>query len=143
MRHSSDFRAFALVLLLALSACGGASPSTPSPTPQPAPTLQAVPAGALVIKNGTVITGTGADPILDGVVVIQADRIVAAGRAAEFAIPAGAKVMDAKGGTILPGIINAHVHGAASPSVRLLYFARMGVTSVCDMASQLRQMPLF
>jgi imidazolonepropionase-like amidohydrolase len=96
-----------------------------------------------VIKNGAVITGTGADPILDGVVVIQADRIVAVGRLADFAIPASARVIDAKGGTILPGIINAHVHGAASPSVRLLYFSRMGVTSVCDMASQLRQMPLF
>ena len=141
--HGSGFRTFAIALLLALAACSGATPSSPSQTPRATPTLQPVPADALVIKNGTIIDGTGAAPILDGVVVIQADRIVAVGRLTDFAIPASVTVMDARGGTILPGIINAHVHLAASPSVRLLYFLRMGVTSVCDMGSSLRQMPLF
>jgi hypothetical protein len=40
-----------------------------------------VPVDALVIENGTVIAGTGAAPIFDGIVAIQGDRIRAAGMA--------------------------------------------------------------
>jgi imidazolonepropionase-like amidohydrolase len=102
-----------------------------------------VPAGALVVKNGTVIDGTGAASIPDGVVVIQGDRIAAVGRAADFAIPSSVKYVDAKGGTILPGIINAHVHMTSNAAVRRVYFLLKGVTSVCDMGSTLKEMPAF
>jgi hypothetical protein len=44
-----------------------------------------VPADALVIENGTLIDGTGAAPIPDGMLVIRGDRIMAVGRAADFA----------------------------------------------------------
>jgi imidazolonepropionase-like amidohydrolase len=102
-----------------------------------------VPADALVIENGTVVDGTGAAPIPGGIVVIQGERIAAVGPRAGFAIPTSAQIVDAKRGTILPGIINAHVHGTSSPAVRRVYFLLKGVTSVCDMGSPLRQMPQF
>ncbi len=143
MKRCSGVRAFAFALLLALVACRKVPISSPALTAPPPSTLQAVPTDALVIENGTVIAGTGAAPSVDGIVVIQADRIVAVGHAADFAIPSSAKVIDAKGGTIMPGIINAHVHGASSPAVRRVYFLLKGVTSVCDMGSPLKQMPLF
>lgn len=134
------FCAFAL-LLLAGTACNGTP--TPSPTVPPLPTLRPVSVDALVIENGTVIDGTGAAPITDGIVVIQGDRIAAVGPRADFAVPAAARVLDAGGGAILPGIINAHVHGVSNPAVRRVYFLLKGVTSVCDMGSPLRQMPQF
>jgi imidazolonepropionase-like amidohydrolase len=76
-------------------------------------------------------------------VAIQQERIVAVGRATDYAIPTGTKVVDAKGGTILPGIINAHVHGLSNPAMRRVYFLLRGVTSVCDMGSRLDEMQQF
>jgi enamidase len=93
----------------------------------------------LVIRNGTVIDGTGAEPMPDSVVVIQGERIVAVGSAGSVAIPAGARVVDAGGGTILPGLIDSHVHGAWSPQVRR-EFLELGVTSICDLGSPLERM---
>jgi imidazolonepropionase-like amidohydrolase len=46
--------------------------------------------------------------IVDPVVVIQGDRIVAAG--ANVAVPAGARVIELPGLTLLPGLIDAHTH---------------------------------
>ena len=133
---------FALTLsLLAGGACHGATIQPP-----PTPTLlllQPVSEDALVIENGTVITGTGSDPIPNGIVVIRGDRIVAVGLRTDFAIPSSAQVIDAKGGTILPGMINAHAHGVSNPAVRRVSFLLKGVTSVCDMGSPLVQMPEF
>jgi len=132
---------FVSLLCFAFAACG--RQPTPSPSPTIPPTLQPVPADALVLTNGTVIIGTGAPPIPDGIVVIQQERVVAAGRATDYAIPDGIKVVDAKRGTILPGIVNAHVHGVSNPAVRRVYFLLKGVTSVCDMGSRLNEMPQF
>jgi imidazolonepropionase-like amidohydrolase len=139
MEPRSGLRALAAALLLALNACSGAPTLPPSPAVLPPPTLQPVPAG----KNGTVVDGTGGAPIADGVVVIEDDRIARVGRAADFAIPPGVAYVDAKGGTILPGIINAHVHGTSNAAVRRVYFLLRGVTSVCDMGSPLKEMPAF
>lgn len=65
------------------------------------------------IHNGTLIDGTGRAPIHDANVVIKEDRIVAAGDLSEATVPlTGDQVIhiDAQGGTILPGLIDAHVH---------------------------------
>lgn len=64
-----------------------------------------------LIKNGTLIDGTGADPVKDAAVLIEDDRIVAAGPKAAVPVPEGqAEEIDAGGGFILPGFIDAHVH---------------------------------
>ena len=93
-----------------------------------------IPDNALILTNGTVITGTGADPIPDGTVVIGGDRILAVGPATDFRIPQGAQVIDAGGGTILPGIINSHVHHGG-PAEERRRFLEEGVTTVCDLGS--------
>lgn len=102
----------------------------------------AIPADAMVIRNGIVIDGTGADPIPDGVVIIHDKRILAVGRASDFRLPVGVSIIDAQGGTILPGLINAHVHHSASVEQRRR-FLEEGVTTVCDLGTPLREMPLF
>lgn len=64
-----------------------------------------------LIRNGTLIDGTGAEPILNAVVVIEDNRIVAVGSAQQVALPAGDVIeIDAEGGTVLPGLIDTHVH---------------------------------
>ncbi len=64
-----------------------------------------------LIRNGTLIDGTGAAPVPDGAVLVKDDRIEAVGRLDALRRPAGAITeIDAGGGTILPGLIDAHVH---------------------------------
>ena len=64
----------------------------------------------LAIVGGTVIDGTGRDPIPNGGVIIADGRIVAVGPDGSLRIPRGATVLDASGRTILPGFIDCHVH---------------------------------
>ncbi len=54
--------------------------------------------------------GSGADPIADGVVLIEDDRIAAVGPARSIPLPPSATRLDASGCTVLPGIVDCHVH---------------------------------
>jgi imidazolonepropionase-like amidohydrolase len=67
-------------------------------------------ATVLVIRGATLIDGSGAPPIADSAVVINRNRITAAGPAAKIRVPRGARVIDARGKWITPGLIDAHVH---------------------------------
>jgi imidazolonepropionase-like amidohydrolase len=64
----------------------------------------------LAIVGGQVLDGTGAPPIADGVVLISGDRIASVGPAGGIAIPPGTKVVRADGMTVMPGLIDMHVH---------------------------------
>src|SRR6266567_4647106 len=64
----------------------------------------------LAITNGTVIDGRGSDPLEGAVVLIEGERITAVGKRAHVNIPRDATVIDAAGGSILPGLIDTHVH---------------------------------
>lgn len=64
----------------------------------------------LAITNGTVIDGRGNDPLADAVVLIEGARITAVGRQGQVTIPRDATVIDAARGSILPGLIDTHVH---------------------------------
>ena len=66
---------------------------------------------ALAITGGTLIDGRGRDPVRNATVVVEGERILAAGPAATVAVPKGAQILDATGRTVLPGIIDCHVHG--------------------------------
>jgi imidazolonepropionase-like amidohydrolase len=66
--------------------------------------------GALAIVGGRVIDGMGDDPIEKGTVVIEHGRITAVGKDSAVRVPRDARVADAAGRTILPGMIDCHVH---------------------------------
>ncbi|MFO0976234.1 MAG: amidohydrolase family protein [Planctomycetaceae bacterium] len=67
--------------------------------------------GTLVISNGQLIDGNGGPPIANATVVVRDGRISFAGPASQ-APPQDptARTIDARGGTILPGLVEAHFH---------------------------------
>jgi imidazolonepropionase-like amidohydrolase len=65
---------------------------------------------SLAIVGGFLIDGFGGPPVHDSVVLIEGDRIAAVGEEGKLAVPAGARVIDANGYTVMPGLIDAHVH---------------------------------
>lgn len=67
-------------------------------------------AGSTAIVGVQLIDGTGADPVDKAAVVFDAGRIISAGPAPHVQIPSGARVIDGDGMTVLPGLIDAHVH---------------------------------
>jgi imidazolonepropionase-like amidohydrolase len=72
-----------------------------------------VPDGSVAFTNARLITmqGEQADHVIErGTVVVARNRILAVGTSGEVAIPAGARVIDAEGRTIMPGLIDAHGH---------------------------------
>ena len=64
----------------------------------------------LVIQGATLIDGTGRPALTDSVVIVQDGRFQAVGKRGEVSIPQGSEVIDAKGKTILPGLIDGHCH---------------------------------
>lgn len=67
----------------------------------------------LLIENGTVVDGTGAPAVADTAVLVEGDRIVRVGPdATADVVPRGAKLtrIDARGKTVMPGLIDAHCH---------------------------------
>lgn len=59
-------------------------------------------AEVIVIEADRLIDGTGVEPIENAALLIDGDRIMAVGAAADVPIPAGARVIDLQGYTILP-----------------------------------------
>jgi imidazolonepropionase-like amidohydrolase len=85
---------------------------------------------ALVLVGGTLIDGTGAEPVKGRAVVVEGGRITAVVDGAKA--PRGERV-DLDGHTLLPGLINCHVHlclGAEADPVRPLRDEPLGVTVI-------------
>ena len=59
----------------------------------------------LLVKNGTVVDGTGA-PRFRGDVAVQGDRIVAVGQVSGTA----RETIDADGCIVTPGFVDIHTH---------------------------------
>ncbi|MEW9798830.1 amidohydrolase family protein [Alteromonas sp. CYL-A6] len=74
------------------------------------------PSGYKALVGGTVVTMRDADNVQevinDGVVLIKDNRIEAVGTRDEVEIPSGAMKIDTTGKTIIPGLVDAHAHGA-------------------------------
>ena len=66
--------------------------------------------GPIAIVGARLIDGTGATPIADSVVIVDADRIRLAGPRARAPLPRDASVVDAKGKFLLPGLVDVHSH---------------------------------
>ena len=106
-----------------------------------------------LIRNGTIIDGTGKPPLKNASVLVEGDKIVAVG--ADVKADASARVIDAAGKTIMPALIDGHCHISYGDvrtqeesdicasreyrAIRAVWNAqkvlRAGVTSICDPGS--------
>ncbi len=62
------------------------------------------------IKCGVLIDGKGGEPIHKAVILLENDKIKAVGAASQVSIPDDAEVLDLSDKTVLPGMIDCHVH---------------------------------
>src|SRR6202044_2957530 len=67
-------------------------------------------ANPIAITNVRIIDGNGGAPVEQGTVVVDGQRIVAIGGAPGVRGPAGTRRIDGKGGSVLPGLADMHVH---------------------------------
>ena len=88
---------------------------------------------ALVIANGTIIDPSGKIPTTQATVVVERGHVVAVGRAPR--IPPGARVVDARGKFLVPGLWDMHAHLAALTPVGHApeHYVGFGVLGVRDM----------
>lgn len=97
------------------------------------------PKGVIALTNARIITMKGDEIIENGTVIVDGNEIKAIGKAGDVTVPAGAKVIDCNGKTIMPGFIDAHAHGnhfrsGITPQKHWAYYANLafGVTTMHD-----------
>jgi hypothetical protein len=100
---------------------------------------RAQPQGSFVLKNARVVTMKGDAVLDDADVVVTGNRIAAVGPSGQVPVPAGARAWDARGKTVIPGLIDTHAHLHYSgfeifPDTKWEYAANLayGVTTVYD-----------
>src|ERR1700737_3547875 len=64
-----------------------------------------------------LIDGTGRDPVMDAVAVWEAERLTAVGPRSSVRIPPGARVLEGDNLTLLPGLMDLHVHLGAQAGI--------------------------
>jgi len=112
----------AIPLILSVAMPAGCRPAPEAPPP----------GDVLVVRGGTLVDvsnrGNGSADLADAVVVIRDGRIDAVGPAASTPVPDAARVIDATGGFIVPGLhdVFATVNNQAQANA----FLYMGVTSI-------------
>jgi len=111
----------------------------------------------IALIGGTVIDGTGADPVANTTVLIKGEKIVKVGQTGEIAIPENAMKLDVSGKCVLPGFIDVHIHTTfpysteqglsdtnSLATLRGLHlmnlYLRSGVTSVRDVGAPVETM---
>jgi imidazolonepropionase-like amidohydrolase len=88
----------------------------------------------VVLDGGTLIDGTGRDPINNAVVVIEGNRIKSVGTKGQVSYPSNARVIKTDGRTILPGLVDGHVHlDIYFPSYMPQMLLHYGVTTMADL----------
>jgi hypothetical protein len=65
---------------------------------------------AATFEGARLVLGDNSAPIENGVVVVQNGRITAVGPSGQVSPPAGAVHVDLRGKTMMPALVNAHVH---------------------------------
>src|SRR5262245_45727059 len=88
-------------------------------------------ARVVAITGATLIDGRGGAPVGDAVVIVHGDRIAIVGVRGSVQIPSGAEVVDARGMSLLPGLIDAHFHLDGDDGLPSLFLIH-GMTSVRD-----------
>jgi imidazolonepropionase-like amidohydrolase len=119
---------------LLAAACGGSPVRSPEPAPFPS---------SIAIVGATLWDGTGRAPVPNAVTLVRGERILCAGAAGECPVPKNARIIDARGRYLVPGLIDSHVHllfltgGSAGEELGrdLRDLLAQGVTTLRDMGT--------
>lgn len=101
------------------------------------------PDGRIALVGGRIVTMRDAyasEEVIDnGIVLVRGNRIEAVGAADAIEVPEGYRVIDVSGHTVIPGLVDAHAHGAMSneqlqPRQNWMQYANLafGVTTIHD-----------
>lgn len=96
----------------------------------------------LLIQNANLIDGTGA-PARNASLLIEGDKIKAVGRDADSSAPADAARFDARGLSVMPGMIDGHVHCTfddAAGHDELFYHRRPGMAAITSVRNVRRML---
>jgi imidazolonepropionase-like amidohydrolase/Tol biopolymer transport system component len=99
-----------------------------------------MPRGVLVLHGARIVTMHGREVIPYGDIIVRDNRIAAVGASGSVPIPVGAKILDVRGTTILPGYIDIHDHLGLPRGIhpqhswRTLTELAYGVTTIRDPA---------
>lgn len=101
------------------------------------------PSGRIALSNATIITMKGDEVIQEGTIIIYENKIESIGKSSEIKIPSDAVVVDCKGKTILPGLVDVHAHvghfrKGLTTQKHWPYFANLayGVTTTHDPSTE-------
>jgi imidazolonepropionase-like amidohydrolase len=124
----------AVAAIGSLAGCGTPEHRLPERTPVSSTTA---------IVGANLWDGTGRAAVANAVTLVRGDRILCAGTAEQCPPPADARVIDAKGQYLIPGLIDSHVHllflvnGSAGGELGLDLrdLLAQGITTVRDMGT--------
>ena len=111
-------RVYLNVMLLGAVAAG----ALPAQAPTLSPSVReyvSIDAPVVALRGVRVVDGTGAAPRTDQTIVISNGRIAEVGPSAQVRVPAGARVLELQGHTVIPGIVGLHNHSWYSTSGRI------------------------
>ncbi|HEX8145070.1 MAG TPA: amidohydrolase family protein [Pyrinomonadaceae bacterium] len=114
--------ASACILLLLFQPAGAQTEVQLSPEVREFVTVDS---GTVALIHARVIDGTGAAAQADQTIIIAGGRIQQLGPTKSLSVPAGAKVIDLSGKSVLPGLVMMHEH-MFYPTGRLALFNEMG-----------------
>lgn len=104
------------------------------------------PTDVRALVGGRIITMQGDTVIEDGTVVVEGHRIRAVGPRSEVQVPDGATVIDLRGKTLIPGIVDVHAHAnhfheGPAPQSNWTYYANLafGITTMHDPSANTRE----
>jgi Amidohydrolase family len=90
-----------------------------------------------LIRGALLIDGRGGPPLPDAAVLIQGERILAVGPSGALGTPDDARVLDASGLVVIPGLIDAHVHLMHESEQTAPMYLAAGITTVRDTGGKL------
>jgi imidazolonepropionase-like amidohydrolase len=147
---NSPARLTAPLLALLLAACSPSEPPTPAasaaPDQPPAPATQvaATPGATVTVYEGArLITGDGTT-LENGSFIVEGGRFTAVGTAGQVAVPDSAVRVDLRGATVMPAIVDTHVHLSRErePLIEDLQSrARFGVSAALSLGQDTGELP--
>lgn len=116
-----------LTTVFALALAAGPAASAASSPPEP----------VTAVRAGRLVDPVSGRVLIDQLVLIRGERVEAVGPAGSLAVPAGARTVDLSRRTVLPGLIDVHVHLTADarvqgPQALMLSLPRKTITGVAN-----------